>query len=754
MSGNFETCRNSNKNPMLNDLIDIQGLYPYGIPPFLGFLTTLGLALLAFIKGKGKKTNLLFACLCTIGVFLNLDVTLMTIVTKQEIALAISRYDHILLVYNIPVYIHFIYSFLSIEKRRWLIPVAYLFSFALMFFTQSQLYLVGSHSFYFGFFARSGPLFHLFLFINSLALLYCLYLIYKGTKEEKNPVKRNQIKYIFLGFGIHTIMAIFNVFPMSGVGIYPLGNFGFIPMIILAFGVLQHDLLDIGFLIRKGIIYSSLTGLLTGLYAFSIVILGMLFKEIDISESYIFPVSLFLVIVFVFTPMKEKVQIIIDRVFFKGKYDYQKTLRDVSQAMTSILDMGEIVDRIINTILNSMHVSIVSVMLWNKEDDAFHVHGVKGEYDRGIKGLKMRKESPLSTLILEQKREIFRHNIEEANVNVDDMEECLKQLDYLHASLIIPMVFKDSVSGFISLGHKKSGDLYTSEDLELLQTLANQSSISIENARSYRIIEDLNKNLEKKIQDRTKELNRALLEKERTQEQLIRSESLAAVGQLVAGVAHELNNPLASVSSLVQSTIESLEQGDNRGEYEDDITDDLRFTLKELRRAKEIVSSLLDISRQTQVYTEPINISTVVKDALRVLYNQYKSYEFEIIEDLQEGIPEIKGNFAHLGQVCINIIKNSIQEVKENNGKITLKTWFDQKAKIVFFECVDTGNGIPKSIIKDIFKPFFTTKEVGTGTGLGLYISYEIVKRHNGDIFVSSVPGKGTTFRVMLPVDL
>jgi two-component system NtrC family sensor kinase len=148
-----------------------------------------------------------------------------------------------------------------------------------------------------------------------------------------------------------------------------------------------------------------------------------------------------------------------------------------------------------------------------------------------------------------------------------------------------------------------------------------------------------------------------------------------------------------------------------------------------------------------------VNINTVVKDALRVLYNQYKRYEVEIEEEFYEGIPEIKGNFANLGQVCLNIIKNSIQEVKGNNGKITLKTGFDEKISRVIFECIDTGKGIPPSTIKDIFKPFFTTKEVGTGTGLGLYISHEIVKRHKGEIFVFSTPGKGTTFRVELPVE-
>ncbi|MDY7030469.1 MAG: ATP-binding protein [Thermodesulfobacteriota bacterium] len=739
---------------MLNDVIDIhQGFYPYGIPPFLGLLTTLGLALLAFIKGRGKKINILFACMCTIGIFFNIDLTLRTVIKKADFILAISRLDHILLVFNIPLYLHIVYSILSVKKMKWLVPLAYIFSFVLMLFTQSRFYLPDIQEYYFGFCPEGGPLFYLFISVNFLASLYCLSLLYHGMREERDLVKRNKIKYIFLGFGVYAILAMSNVFSMKGMGIYPLGNFGFIPTIILAFGVLKHDLLDMGFLIRKGMIYSCLTGLLTGLYALSIVSFGFVFKGTEIAGSFLFYVFLFLIIVFIFTPMKEKVQLAIDRVFFKEKYDYQRTIKDVSQAMTSILDMKEIVNRIIDTVRNSMRVSTVSVALRNKNKGGFLIQGAKGDSSEEIINSHFKMESPLITLLLEQKTEIFRHDIEEGSLCSMNKAQCLKEFDFLNASMIIPMIFKESVSGFISLGHKKSGDLYTSDDLELLQTLANQSSISIENARSYRMIEELNENLEKKIQARTIELERALLEKERTQEQLIRSESLAAVGQLVAGVAHELNNPLASVSSLVQSTVESLEEMDEKAEYEAEIIDDLQFTLKELQRAKEIVGSLLDISRQTEVYTEPINMNMVVKDALRVLYNQYKNYDLEIVEDFQDELPVIKGNFAHLGQVCLNIIKNSIQEVKENGGKITLRTRFDQGRERIVFECVDTGKGIPKSIINNIFKPFFTTKEVGRGTGLGLYISYEIVKRHNGDIFVSSAQGEGTKFRVELPLN-
>jgi hypothetical protein len=378
---------------MLDNLLDIhQGFYPYGLPPFLGFLTTLGLALLAFMKGRGTKTNLLFAFLCTIGVFFNIDKTLLTLVTREELALTISRYDHILLVYNMPLYLHFVYSFLSIEKRKWPIPAAYLFSFILMFFTQSELYLSETYRYYFGFVARGGPLFYLFVSINSLTLAYCFYLFHKGMKEEKIPVKRNQIRYVFLGFGTYAILALLNALPMSGMEIYPFGNFGFVPMLILAFGVLKHDLLDLGFLIRKGMIYSSVTGFLVAFYAFLIVAFDMIFKGFKISDSFLFPVFLFLVILVIFVPLKEKVQVIIDRVFFKTTYDYQKTLRDLSQVMRSILDTEEIVSRIIAAIINSMHVTTVSVVLWSNEGEAFQVRGVKGEYEENIKGMKLREE--------------------------------------------------------------------------------------------------------------------------------------------------------------------------------------------------------------------------------------------------------------------------------------------------------------------------------------------------------------------------
>ena len=246
---------------------------------------------------------------------------------------------------------------------------------------------------------------------------------------------------------------------------------------------------------------------------------------------------------------------------------------------------------------------------------------------------------------------------------------------------------------------------------------------------------------------------KALLEKERTQEQLIQSESLAAIGQLAAGIAHELNNPLASASSLIQTDLELIQEQAEMREIDKSLLEDLTYARKELNKTKSIVKSILDLSRQTQTYQEEVNMNAVIDDALQVLYNQYKSLDVQIDKKYDPELPKINGNFSNLGQVLINIIKNALQALPDGRGKITLSTSYRQKPKNVVVECRDTGIGIPPEMMKDIYKPFFTSKEVGKGTGLGLYVSHEIIKKHKGEIRIDSREGAGTTVTILLPYE-
>lgn len=243
----------------------------------------------------------------------------------------------------------------------------------------------------------------------------------------------------------------------------------------------------------------------------------------------------------------------------------------------------------------------------------------------------------------------------------------------------------------------------------------------------------------------------ALEEKEKTQQQLIQTESLAAIGQLVAGIAHEMNNPLASTSSLLQTNIELLNEKVNKDDIDEEIIKDLEFSLKELRRVESIVKSVLGLSRQTQTYVEDVDLKKIIDDALRILATTYSPSKVTIIKDYENNVPIINGNFANLSQVFINVIKNAIQSLPDDKGTVTLKLRYIKETNSVEFECSDTGIGIPNEVINDIFKPFFTTKEVGQGTGLGLYIAHEIVKKHEGLITITSKQGKGTTCVINLP---
>jgi two-component system NtrC family sensor kinase len=619
-----------------------------------------------------------------------------------------------------------------------------------MCFTPTPFYIASMQKHYFGYFARGGVLYPFFGLASLLVTFYVLIQIYQAIRFETSSSHKNRLKYLFAGFGIMGLLNGLNVFTINGYSVYPPGNLSFIPLTLFAVGLFKHDLLDMGILIKKSLIYSFLTAFLTCLYALLIIMANAVFKDVRFSDSIYFPVFFFILIAFVFGPLKSIVQDFVDRIFYKGKYDYQKTIKHVSRMIVSVLEYDAIAKLLTDTVVDTMLVEYCSVFLSNSSKQHFVNFSAYAKQVNLAQPVKWRKESALVEIMRTHHQPIIKRKITKL-VPAADKKDVLSDLEILKAEIALPLLFKEQLYGFIVLGEKRSGDLFTQEDMDLLETLSSQSALALENARSYKIIEDLNKDLEKKVEERTRALKEALSEKERTQEQLIRSESLAAIGQLVAGVAHELNNPLTTVTSLVQATIEDIEQLDSENPLDADMIDDLKFADKELDRARSIVSSLLGLSRQTQTYSEAVDINLVVKDALRILHNQYKHRELNIVETYARDLPDIKGNFANLGQVALNIIQNAIQAVVDMNGTIFLSTHFDVNTRQVVFLCKDTGPGIPEDIREDIFKPFFTTKAVGEGTGLGLYICHEIIVKHGGTLKHQKSTDPGAVFEVRLP---
>src|SRR3990172_836463 len=723
--------------------------YVYVIPPILGSFVLFSLSLISFLRSNKNSTNVLFAALCFLGALINADVAAVSLIADKSLALKVDRAHYFFSVFSLPVLIQFVHAFTGISRRGWLEYLAYFFSLVFLFFTSSSFFISGLQTYSFGTIAKAGPVFHAFAAVSGAAVIYCCFTLFFAMKKAKENAQRNRIKYIMGGIGLIAILIALNFLPAQGVPIYPPGNFSFIPAAFLAIGVLKYDLLDIGAIIRRGTIYFIITAFLTIFYITLIYFFNSFIVKAEKSTLLLsFFLALFMVLLF--NPIKENVQRFIDNLFFRGRYDYQQLLKEISREMASLLKVNQIRELLFESTSSALQVSRVCLFLYDNAGGRFLLYsGVDGEEE--IVGQDIfDRHHPLVSFLEESEEPLSKMAVERFRPHHEERERILQLFNDLNVVMIIPMLSRKRLLGMIALGEKKSGELLVHEDMELLTTIANQAVTAIENAHAYEEIEKLNLELERKVAQRTASLRKTLEEKEKTKKQLVQSESLAAIGQLVAGAAHELNNPLASASSLIQSSLETISKGGTKGN-ESEVADDLKFSLKELKRMGDIVRSLLDLSRKTQVYVEPVLVNMAIDDALRILYNQYKYLRVEIEKDYDENLPVVEGNFANLGQVFINIIKNALQALPNGAGRIILSTRYNRDRDSVVIECRDTGKGIPAGHQKDIFKPFFTTKGVGEGTGLGLYVSHEIVKRHGGSIDVTSEEGRGASLTIELP---
>jgi signal transduction histidine kinase len=238
-------------------------------------------------------------------------------------------------------------------------------------------------------------------------------------------------------------------------------------------------------------------------------------------------------------------------------------------------------------------------------------------------------------------------------------------------------------------------------------------------------------------------LNRMLSELKKREDQLIQSRKLAAVGNLTAGIAHELNNPLNNISLTTEALIDEFDEWDKPTKIKM-----LKDIFSQVERAGATVANLLDFTRRDQEAFEQLNLKSVMESTIKLMSNEINLSNVQLDVALEDNLPPIMGNQNNLQQVFINLFINALQAMPDG-GKLFVRALVENESlKIVFS---DTGIGIPEENIGSIFDPFFTTKELGKGTGLGLSVSYGIIQKHRGTITVESEVGKGTSFTIKLP---
>jgi two-component system, NtrC family, sensor kinase len=297
----------------------------------------------------------------------------------------------------------------------------------------------------------------------------------------------------------------------------------------------------------------------------------------------------------------------------------------------------------------------------------------------------------------------------------------------------VPLKFQGKVIGTLTVIDSREDWEFKNEDVKLLELFAPQVTVFIRNARLYQ------------------ELQERIIAQHAAENRLIRSARLAAVGEMAAGVAHELNNPLTTVAGFVELVLDELPADSPH-------RPDLELVLKESLRARGVVRRLLDFSRPVENRRIRSDLNELVRDVFVLVHHLARTGGVEIRLELEEHLPWTAVDPAQIKQVLLNLIHNGIYAMPVG-GLLRIQTGLEsnysdfENKKFVVIKIIDLGEGISQQNLERIFEPFFTTRPAGKGTGLGLSVSYGIVSEHGGFIEVDSHPGKGSCFSVYLPID-
>jgi two-component system sensor histidine kinase HydH len=396
------------------------------------------------------------------------------------------------------------------------------------------------------------------------------------------------------------------------------------------------------------------------------------------------------------------------------------TIFEISRNFNAVLNYQNLLDSFIFTCLGQ--VGALKGVIYLKPDgqgDRFYPVKSKGSGGLPSREQHIDTDSPLAKYLSKLNRpcpvsELMR------DLPMSKEQSVLKFFEF---GVVVPLIYQTRLIGVLALADKISGKEFGDDDLEFLSILGNQIAVAIENARLY-----------ESEKAATKQLRAA-------QQQLLHTEKLAALGEMSAKVAHEVNNPLGIVKNYMLLIKQSTEK---RTESEDYV----EIVSQELNRIAEIVKQLLEFHRPQTIRHKQIDLVKILNDMLVLMERQLSSNNIELTRDFPLDHLFVLGSPENLKQVFLNLVINA-RDAMPKGGRLAVSV--ETNASDVIIQFVDTGPGIPTELIPRIFEPFFTTKEEGKGTGLGLSVCYGIIKSHSGSITFKNID-RGGCFEIRLPL--
>lgn len=615
-----------------------------------------------------------------------------------------SRLFRIGIVFGPPAALH---TVLLLNRNRsrvssYLLAGSYLTSVVLAILNFQGVLVSGVAAHYWGWYPVVTPLYRILAFHIFATILLSVERTYHAYRYPESPRSKAQAKFWFVAFLLGSLLLVTNVAALYGAHIYPLGNFGNVVYdAIMAYAIVRHRLMDVDYIVRKFVSFTAALSIILlpgsiGLYELALFV-GAQAPSILVLAS----VALTLIGIVLVPTVQQALETRVQQAFFPRRYDYRQRLRRFSANLVHVLDEAALVRQLGDTLSEILDVEFCRIYLDRGRDGGFEPAYPEDDPPPPLAPLVAhacrRMTEPLLVSEVERLNRVAARKLREDAVEV-----------------ILPLRIDDHVMGVVLLARNRDFLLISTEDLQLLATVAASASVALENSRLS-------------------------AELRRSEAVLARANRLSSLGTLAAGIAHEIRNPLTAVKTFLDLL---PERQDDR-----DFIDQFRsLSLSELKRVTDLINDLLSMGRSTTTQRTRVALSECIEPVARLVESQARKRHVRVVLETKPGVSDVNADLDQIKQVVMNLVLNAL-DASPPETTITLRLY--EGADGPTFEVEDQGVGIPRERLDDIFEPFYTTKK--TGTGLGLALVHQMVVEHGGTITVESDVGRGSRFIVTLP---
>jgi signal transduction histidine kinase len=478
------------------------------------------------------------------------------------------------------------------------------------------------------------------------------------------------------------------------------------------FGIGFFQQVDMDRLLSSGMTFAVLLGILYGVYS-GLLISFKRFSPTILDGSAELFLLFMLAGTLVYCPLRRLNQNVVEWLIFSSRPDYQDLLCEFSGRIASSLHLSDLVNVLISELPKQLQITSVGLMIMEEKCSRLYPENLRfGSY--------LWSESKLFKLLREGHQSFFCRPV----TGSPELSCELMEIQKAGFSLVYGLQGTSQFGGMLLLGPRKDGTQYTSRDVQAFSTLANQVIIAVENALNYESLAESNSQLQLVFH------------------KLVQAEKMAALGEMTAMLAHELRNPLG----IIRSSAQYLVRGDRKVDTQKKL---LNYILDEVDGLNMVINNLLGLARQKPPLFTKVNLGVEIAEFVSN-WSSCENHNKKVLIDvsLPEHLPVFYADFRQLRQVLLNCVSNS-EEVMPNGGRITLdiRELENERIEIVLS---DTGPGVAEDDLKLIFKKFFTTKK--KGVGLGLPICRQIVRAHNGSIYLVNRKGGGASVFIRLPL--